>query len=221
MLGDIAKYFVIRFIYPRLFRGSRIYSWVGVRRPRFGRHLVIRENVFVHPMVEIGNFALINRNSFLTELVGRVGSFVSIGPNVYIGASNHSIEQPSCRGIDDVASLLGVCLPEQTVRAIEESHGRRNKPVMIGNDVWIGGGAIIVAGVTIGDGAVIAAGSVVVRDVPQYSIVGGVPAKVIKSRFSESQIAEVQKLRFWEWSPERVREMLWDDPSVFVEFRRD
>ncbi len=72
-------------------------------------------------------------------------------------------------------------------------HPHRTEEISVEEDVWIGYGAIILTGVTIGRGAIVAAGSVVVTDVPPYSIVGGTPAKVISSRFSESEIAEHER----------------------------
>lgn len=68
----------------------------------------------------------------------------------------------------------------------------------IGNDVWIGAHVLIIGGVRIGDGAIVAAGAVVTRDVPPYSIVGGVPAKKIRMRFSEDQIKFLLRLRWWD-----------------------
>lgn len=70
-------------------------------------------------------------------------------------------------------------------------------PVVIGNDVWIGQGAKILNGVTIGDGAIVAAGAVVVKDVEPYTIVGGVPAKPIKKRFSDECISVLLKYKWW------------------------
>lgn len=72
-------------------------------------------------------------------------------------------------------------------------------PTKIGNDVWIGMGALILAGITIGDGAVIGAGSVVTRDVPPYAIVGGNPARLIRYRFDEETIVALLKMRWWAW----------------------
>ena len=76
--------------------------------------------------------------------------------------------------------------------------------IIIGNDVWIGYEAVILAGVTIGDGAIIAARAVVTRDVPPYTIVGGVPAKPIRKRFSDWEINQLQALRWWDWPPEKI-----------------
>lgn len=74
------------------------------------------------------------------------------------------------------------------------------KQTTVGNDVWIGQGAFIRTGVTIGDGAVVAARAVVVSDVPSYAIVGGIPAKVIRYRFSEQIIARLAAIKWWDYS---------------------
>ncbi|MDD7913697.1 CatB-related O-acetyltransferase [Polaribacter ponticola] len=76
--------------------------------------------------------------------------------------------------------------------------------INIGNDVWIGYNATIMAGVTIGDGAIIATNATVVKDVPPYTIVGGNPAKEIKKRFSDEKIAQLLKLKWWNWDIEKI-----------------
>lgn len=76
--------------------------------------------------------------------------------------------------------------------------------IIIGNDVWIGYDAIILSGVTIGDGAIIGARAVVTKDVPPYTIVGGVPAKAIRKRFDEKTIKSLLNLKWWDWPEERI-----------------
>ena len=78
--------------------------------------------------------------------------------------------------------------------------------IVIGNDVWIGYEAVILAGVSIGDGAVVGAGALVTRDVPPYAIVGGIPAKIIRKRFSDSVITRLLELKWWDWPTERISE---------------
>ena len=76
---------------------------------------------------------------------------------------------------------------------------------VIGNDVWIGYEAVIMAGVTIGDGAIIGARAVVTKDVPAYAIVGGIPAKLIRKRYSDNTIEALLKTQWWNWSKDRIR----------------
>lgn len=80
--------------------------------------------------------------------------------------------------------------------------------IIIGNDVWIGYEAVIMAGVHIGDGAVIAARAVVTKDVPPYTIVGGTPAKKIRMRFEEEIIVKLQQIQWWNWPVEKIRQSL-------------
>jgi len=80
--------------------------------------------------------------------------------------------------------------------------------IVIGNDVWIGFEAVIMAGVHIGDGAIIAARAVVTKDVPPYTIVGGTPAKEIRKRFDAEVIQQLLMLKWWDWSTDKIRKFL-------------
>lgn len=80
--------------------------------------------------------------------------------------------------------------------------------IVIGSDVWIGFEAVILGGVTVGDGAVIGARAVVTKDIPPYTIVGGVPAKPIRKRFSDEVISRLLKLQWWNWPEERIKKNL-------------
>lgn len=76
--------------------------------------------------------------------------------------------------------------------------------IIIGNDVWVGYEAVILSGVHIGDGAIIGARALVTKDVPPYAIVGGIPAKIIKNKFSEEIVSALQKLKWWDWPLEKI-----------------
>lgn len=86
-----------------------------------------------------------------------------------------------------------------------------NQPTLIGNDVWIGSLAFVKSGVTIGDGAIVAAGAVVVKDVPPYAIVGGVPAKTIRLRFPEAIVERLLKIRWWEFDHQGIKLLPFND----------
>ena len=80
--------------------------------------------------------------------------------------------------------------------------------IVIGNDVWIGYEAVIMAGVHIGNGAIIGTRAVVTKDVPPYTIVGGVPAKEIRKRFNSDMIEQMLALKWWNWSVDKIQEFL-------------
>jgi acetyltransferase-like isoleucine patch superfamily enzyme len=84
-------------------------------------------------------------------------------------------------------------------------HPASNGDVRIGNDVWLGDSCRVMSGVTIGNGACIAASAVVTRNVPPFAIAGGVPARVIRSRFRPDQVEALQEIRWWDWDPDKIR----------------
>ena len=129
-----------------------------------GKNANIEKNAFFTPSLSIGDNSGIGIHC---EVYGPVtiGNDVMMGPEVVIYTSGHRYDQ------------IDIPMWKQGSTPVE--------PVMIGNDVWIGRRAMIMPGVTVGDGSIIGAGAVVTKNVPPYSIVGGVPARVIKMRFDE------------------------------------
>lgn len=99
-------------------------------------------------------------------------------------------------------------------------NSRTKGDVILGNDVWVGEGALILSGVSIGDGAVVGARSVVTRDVAPYAIVGGIPAKYIRSRFDEATVQMLQEIAWWQWPEHQIIEalpfLLSSEISVFI-----
>lgn len=92
-------------------------------------------------------------------------------------------------------------------------------PTIIGNDVWIGVGAIILSGTKIGDGAVIGAGSVVSSDIPPYAIASGNPARVTRTRFSPPQIERLLRIKWWDWEDDTIKAResdFYGDIEVFL-----
>lgn len=89
--------------------------------------------------------------------------------------------------------------------------------IIIGNDVWIGYEAVMLAGVTIGDGAIIGTRAVVTKDVPPYTIVGGVPAKPIRKRFSEETVSALLEIKWWDWPKEKIAQNIGAIQSGHIE----
>ncbi len=163
-------------------------------------------------------------------IANKIGRYCSINNSAKIVA-NHTLDCVSTHSFMDSRRFYS----EEKGREIKElakKHGRHlenhpwayseirnNRPVEIGNDVWIGANVVILPGVKIGDGAVIAAGAVVTRDVEPYAIVGGVPAKIIKYRFSKDIIEKFLRIKWWEWSIEKIEENieLFYTPELFCE----
>lgn len=147
--------------------------------------------------IRIGKFTSIwGPNSMITSKFHPVsiGSFCSIARNVSIQEYNHQIKTLSSYHIQ--SNLFG-----DPIKNDLYSKG----PITIGNDVWIGAGAVILSGVTIGNGAVVGANSLVSKDVPPYAVIGGNPAKILKYRFSEEKIKEIEKMKWWDWSIDKIR----------------
>ncbi|KAA3607058.1 MAG: acetyltransferase [Calditrichaeota bacterium] len=135
-----------------------------IRLGKMGKKVIIRSGVRIdYPEnVEIGDYSGINDNCLIEGGVSvKIGKWVRFGPNVSIITMNHNFVRKD------------IPIKQQ---------GLIKKPVSIGDDVWIGMNSVVLPGVTIGKGAVVAAGSIVTKDVDEYAIVGGVPAKLIKYR---------------------------------------
>ena len=127
-----------------------------------------------------------------------IGKYCSIGDEVIIFlGGNHNIEWITTYPF----SALPKYFPE--AKGIK-GHPSTKGDVVIGNDVWIGRGSIIMSGIQIGHGAVIAAGAVVTKNVGCYEVWGGNPAKLIKKRFDEDTIAKLLELKWWDWERDRI-----------------
>lgn len=151
---------------------------------------------------EIGDYSYVGSSCDITNTM--IGRFCSIADNCRIGTASHTLGNISTSPIFTLKKNgTGTTWISQDVH-----HTNETKMVNIGNDVWIGTRVIIKDGIAIGDGAVIGAGAVVVKDVPPYAIIGGVPAKVIRYRFSDEIIQKLEEIKWWNASDEKLRQCL-------------
>ncbi|NRB17687.1 MAG: CatB-related O-acetyltransferase [Rhodobacteraceae bacterium] len=146
----------------------------------------------------------------------RIGRYCSIGTAVTVMGNTHPHTWVTTSPITYKARrrrLLGV-QGENRELTFDESVA----PVTIGNDVWLGQNVLLKGGICVGDGAVIAAGSVVTKDVEPYSIVGGNPASVIKSRFSDEIVCDLVGLQWWKYKYDCLQHLDFSDPQLFFKY---
>lgn len=166
----------------------------GLHHVRFGgRNAVGARTVFAGRDIEIGYATTIGPGNYLRGPT-TIGKYCQLAPSVAIYPADHPTRF--------MTTYVNANLLDGKMRRLA-----RVDPVSIGHDVLIGHGVVILRGVSIGTGAVIAAGAVVTKNVPEYHIVAGVPARVVKARFPESVIRELLELAWWDKSPEEIRKL--------------
>ncbi len=189
---------------------------LGKIYPRSGdKETVYLKSVISNPNISVGEFTMYNdfvndpmqfeRNNVLYQYPINhdkliIGKFCSIacGAKFIFNSANHTLSSVSTYPFPIFFEEWGLNIKD--VAAAWDNKG----DIVIGNDVWIGYEAVIMAGVTVGDGAIIGTRAVVTKDVPPYTIVGGVPAKPIRKRFDNETLDELLKIRWWDWTEEKI-----------------
>ena len=181
--------------------------------PRTDDHdTVYLKNVVNNPTICIGDFTIYNdfvndprqfeKNNVLYHDKLVIGKFCSIacGAKFLFTSANHTQTSLSTYPFPIFFEEWG--LDVQDITTAWDNKG----DIVIGNDVWIGYEAVILSGVTIGDGAIIGTRAIVTKDVPPYTIVGGVPAKTIRKRFADATISALLEARWWDWPEEKIKQ---------------
>lgn len=161
-----------------------------------GRGVGIADQAVVNAGVSLGDYTYVNRGAIIFS--GTIGRFCSIAHNAQIGAEQHPV-----RHLSTSPRIYGRNSVVGTMPGVDEFPS----PPVIGSDVWVGSAASIMQGVSVGHGAIIAAGAVVTKDVAPYSIVGGVPAKQIGTRFPDELIAHLLSLKWWDYDDDQLKSL--------------
>ncbi|ANP87877.1 DapH/DapD/GlmU-related protein [Rhizobium leguminosarum] len=182
----------------------------SVSASTFGRYTEVSERCRISE-ASFGDYSYIMQDG--SVWCATIGKFVNIAAAVRINATNH----PTWRAtLHHFTYRAADYWPDGDVETDFFAWRRANR-VTIGNDVWIGHGATILPGVSIGNGAVIGAGAVVSKDVAPYTIVGGVPAKLIRERFPREVGERMDRLSWWDWEHDRLRQALEDFRNLDAE----
>ncbi len=187
-----------------------------------GHSTVYLKNVVDDPAIQVGEYTIYDdfvhdprdfqRNNVLYHYPEcnhdrlKIGKFCSIacGAKFLFNAANHAMGSLSTYPFPIFFEEWGLHTEPEAIAGAWDNKG----DIVIGNDVWIGYEAAVLAGVTIGDGAVVAARAVVTKDVPPYTIVGGVPARPIRRRFRDEVVTELLRLRWWDWDHGKIRDSI-------------
>lgn len=161
--------------------------------------------------VGVDDYSYISRNSYINNT--DIGKFCSIGPNFCCGLGIHPTN-----GISTSPMFYSTAM-QNGFSLTTEDKIIESKKIIIGNDVFIGANVTVLDGVTIGNGAVIGAGAVVTKDIPPYAIAVGVPARIVKYRFENDQIEQLQKIGWWNLEKDTLRdvETNYFNISAFIE----
>ena len=153
--------------------------------------------------VSVGKYTYISSGTSVS--MAKIGRYCSIGHNVKIGIGMH----PSKNIVSTHPAFFSTKGQSDIIYADKDYFAER-KLIVIGNDVWIGDNVIVKDGVKIGDGVIIGVGAVITKDVEPFTIVGGIPAKLIRKRFSDSEIEFLEKFKWWNKPNQWIKEN-WKD----------
>ena len=158
---------------------------------------------------EIGRYTYIGYDCKIYN--ASIGSFCSIAGNCFIGGAMHPLEFVSTSPVfHEGKNILNKNFSKHQINEARK--------VTIGNDVWIGEGVYIKQGIKIGDGAVIGMGAVVTHDVPDYTIVAGSPARILRKRFKDEEIEKLLEIKWWMWDETKIEKFAkyFNDPKRFI-----
>ena len=183
--------------------GVKVSFWAsGIHHVEFEGGNIVPENCVFSDRTKLGFRTTLGTNNFFGGKV-TIGKYCQIGRDVAFHPTNHPISFPT--------TYVNSQLFGGELKSL-----KTEKPITLGHDIWVGHGVIILAGVTVGNGAILAAGSIITKDVEPYSIVAGNPARLIRKRFSDQSIEELEKLKWWDLSDQELEKI---KPYFFKELK--
>ncbi|MEA5038349.1 MAG: CatB-related O-acetyltransferase [Clostridiaceae bacterium] len=192
---------------------QKIYPRTNDRETVYLKHVVSDPNILIGDYTMYNDFVsdptLFEKNNVLYHypinkdrlIIGRFCS-IACGARFLFTSANHTLRSLSTYPFPIFFEEWG--LDKKQVADAWDNRG----DIVIGSDVWIGYEAVVLSGVHIGDGAIIGARAVVTKDVPPYTVVGGVPAREIRKRFDEETIRQLQQIRWWDWPFDKIQKHL-------------
>lgn len=189
-------------------------SWVDpeatIKDSKLGRYTAVHARTLMQETI-FSDYSYVMQDSNI--IYAEIGKFCSIASHTRINPGNHPLWRPALHHFSYRSKSYGLADHDDE----DFFEWRRSHKVVIGHDVWMGHAAMIMPGVKVGIGAAVAAGAVVTKDVPDFTIVAGVPAKPIRRRFSEEIGERLLEIQWWNWSHEQLAEGIEDFRGLSAE----
>lgn len=188
------KFYLIKIKYSKKNNLSKVFTIgkkVTLENCTIGFHSRVAEYASIKNTI-VGDYSALGRYSKIINT--EIGKFCAISWDTTINAISHPTNHMTINAFPYVPRMGNFV----------KINKQKPSKVIIKNDVWIGANSVVMPGITIGNGAIIGSGAVVTKDVPDYAIVAGVPAKIIKYRFEDGIIKELLNIKWWDWEREKI-----------------